>query len=83
MVPQGIVASLDVQNGNNAYNAIVDYSSDFSNLSNQYSAAGYGPETDYTSLSNQYSAGAYGGAGFMSQVSSRFLQPTIGMPRMG
>ena len=62
---------------------LTDYSSDFSNLSNQYSAAGYGPETDYTSLSNQYSAGAYGGAGFMSQVSSRFLQPTIGMPRMG
>lgn len=62
---------------------LTDYSSDFSNLSNQYSAAGYGPETDYTSLSSQYSAGAYGGAGFMSQVSSRFLQPTIGMPRMG
>ena len=62
---------------------IADYSADFSNLANTYSAAGYGPATDYSSAQSQYSAGAYGGAGFMSQVSARFLQPTIGMPRIG
>lgn len=62
---------------------LADYSADFSNLANTYSAAGYGSATDYSSAQSQYSAGAYGGAGFMSQVSARFLQPTIGMPRIG
>ena len=64
------------------YSGIQDFSSDFSNLSNTYSAAGYGPETNFTTGQSQYEAGAYGGAGFMNQVSSRFLQPTIGMPRL-
>ena len=64
------------------YSGLQDFSSDFSNLSNTYSAAGYGPQTSFTTPQSQYEAGAYGGAGFMNQVSSRFLQPTIGMPRL-
>lgn len=64
------------------YSGIQDFSSDFSNLSSTYSAAGYGPQTSFTTPQSQYEAGAYGGAGFMNQVSSRFLQPTIGMPRL-
>ena len=64
------------------YSGIQDFSSDFSNLSSTYSAAGYGPEANFMTPQSQYEAGAYGGAGFMNQVSSRFLQPTIGMPRL-
>lgn len=64
------------------YAGLQDFSSDFSNLSSTYSAAGYGPEANFLTPQSQYEAGAYGGAGFMNQVSSRFLQPTIGMPRL-
>tara|TARA_R100001460_G_scaffold17834_3_gene38050 strand:- start:18 stop:1028 length:1011 start_codon:yes stop_codon:yes gene_type:complete len=65
-----------------SYSGLQDFSSDFSNLSSTYSAAGYGPQTSFTTPQSQYEAGAYGGAGFMNQVSSRFLQPTIGMPKL-
>ncbi len=64
------------------YSGIQDFSSDFSNLSSTYSAAGYGPQANFMTPQSQYEAGAYGGAGFMNQVSSRFLQPTIAMPRL-